>query len=143
LKQVNELETSKIEDSSKTINVVLKASNCKRQGKISYDSLNASISGAMIENISETPQYAKTYIDKLSVEQIIISLGTNDIAKCKNDTDRFNVSLTQAVKEIKTEFPMSDIAFCTVIPRKGKGQYIVKYYEITTSVNAFVKKIMC
>jgi hypothetical protein len=140
LKQVNELETSKIEDSSKTVNVVLRASNCKRQGYIAYDSLKASISGAMIENISETSEYAKAYIDKLSVEQIVISLGTNNRAKCKNDTDRFNVSLTQAVKEIKTEFPMSDIAFCT---KKGKGQYIVKYYEITTSVNAFFKKIMC
>jgi hypothetical protein len=73
LKQVNELETSKIEDSSKTVNVVLRASNCKRQGYIAYDSLKASISGEMIENISETSEYAKTYIDKLSVEQIVIS----------------------------------------------------------------------
>jgi hypothetical protein len=51
------------------------------------------------------------------------------------------VSLTQAVKEIKTEFPKSDIVFCTVIPRKGKGQHIVKYNEITNSVNALMKQI--
>lgn len=63
----------------------------------------------------------KHYVEHSSVEKVIIRQGTNDIAKYKGDTDLINVSLIQAVKEIKTEFPKSDIAFCTVISRKGQG----------------------
>ena len=99
LKQVNELETSKANDSNKKVNVVLGTSNCKRLGKISYDCLYASISGAKIENISETTEYAKTYVENSSVEKVIISLGTNDITKRKGDTDLINVSLTKQLKK--------------------------------------------
>ena len=93
LKQVNELETSKANDSNKTVNVVLGTSNCKRLGKISYDCLYASISGAKIESISET------YVEHSSVEKVIKSLGTIDITKCKGDTDLINVSLTKQLKK--------------------------------------------
>ena len=93
LKQVNELETSKANDSNKTVNVVLGTSNCKRLGKISYDCLYASISGAKIENISET------YVEHSSVEKVIKSVGTIDITKCKGDTDLINVSLPKQLKK--------------------------------------------
>jgi hypothetical protein len=99
LKEVNELKTSKAINSNKTVNVVLGTSNCKRLGKISYDCLYASISGAKIENISETTEYAKAYVENSSVKKLIINLGTIDITKCNCDTDLINVSLTKQLKK--------------------------------------------
>lgn len=54
LEQNDELEICKANDSNKTVNSVLGVSNCKTLGKIAYDCSNASIPGAMIENITET-----------------------------------------------------------------------------------------
>jgi hypothetical protein len=42
-------------DDNNSVNVLLGASNCKRLGKVSPNCINASISGATLDNIDETP----------------------------------------------------------------------------------------
>jgi hypothetical protein len=49
-------------DNNNSVNVLLGASNCKRLGKVSPNCINASISGATLENIDETIKLAKSKV---------------------------------------------------------------------------------
>jgi hypothetical protein len=55
------------------------------------------------------------------VNKVVLCLGTNDVSKCKDDSDQVNVLLTQAIAKVKSHFPDSLIGICGIFPRKGTG----------------------
>jgi hypothetical protein len=55
------------------------------------------------------------------VNKVVMCLGTNDVSKCKDDSDQVNVLLTQAIAKVKSHFPDSLIGICGIFPRKGTG----------------------
>ena len=79
----------------------------KRIGKVSRNCINASISGAVLENIDETIKLAKSKVFDKTVDKVVISLGTNDITKSKGDHDQVNINLTHAMHQEKCNVPNS------------------------------------
>ena len=67
--------------------------------------------------------------------------GTNDVSKCKDDSDQVNVLLTQAIAKVKSHFPDSLIGICGIFPRKGTGNNTNILNATTTSVNNFIRKL--
>ena len=67
--------------------------------------------------------------------------GTNDVSKCKDDSDQVNVLLTQAIAKVKSYFPDSLIGICGIFPRKGTGNNTNILNATTTSVNKFIRKL--
>ena len=128
-------------DDNNSVNVLLGASNCKRLGKVSPNCINASISGATLENIDETIKLAKSKVFDKTVDKVVISLGTNDITKSKGDHDQVNINLTHAIHQVKCNFPNSVVGICTILPRKGKGPNITKCNDTVLNVNIFLKKL--
>lgn len=68
-------------------------------------------------------------------------LGTNDVSKCKDDSDQVNVLLTQAIAKVKSHFPDSLVGICGIFPRKGTGSNTNILNATTTSVNKFIRKL--
>ena len=128
-------------DDNNSVNVLLGASNCKRLGKVSPNCINASISGATLENIDETIKLAKSKVFDKTVDKVVISLCTNDITKSKGDHDQVNINLTHAIHQVKCNFPNSVVGICTILPRKGKGPNITKCNDTVLNVNIFLKKL--
>ncbi|CAG2254725.1 CNBP [Mytilus edulis] len=135
------IEDTYVIPKSKTL--ILGASNGKRLGNFSPDVINASVSGASFENIDELLNHALSVMDDTdaSVEKVVICLGTNDITRNRSDPDEVNVNATSAVNCVKSRFPSAKIGLCTIIPRKGKGQSILKLNDTTQSVNNFLAKL--
>ena len=65
------------------------------------------------------------------VNKVVMCLGTNDVSKCKDDSDQVNVLLTQA--KVKSHFPDSLIGICGIFPRKGTGNNTNILNATTTS----------
>ncbi|VDI16307.1 Hypothetical predicted protein [Mytilus galloprovincialis] len=135
------IEDTYVIPKSKTL--ILGASNGKRLGDFSPDVINASVSGASFENIDELLNHALSVVDDTdaSIEKVVICLGTNDITRNRSYPDEVNVNATSAVNCVKSRFPNAKIGLCTIIPRKGKGQSILKLNETTQSVNNFLAKL--
>jgi hypothetical protein len=68
-------------------------------------------------------------------------LGSNDVSKCKDDSDQVNVLLTQAISKVKSYFPDYLIGICGILPRKGTGNNTNILNATTTSVNNFIRKL--
>ena len=68
-------------------------------------------------------------------------LGTNDVSKCKDDSDQVNVLLTQVIAKVKSRFPDSLIGICGIFPRKGTSNNTNILNATTTSVNNFIRKL--
>jgi hypothetical protein len=68
-------------------------------------------------------------------------LGTNDVSKCKDDSDQVNVLLTQAIAKVKSHFPDSLIGICGIFPRKRTGNNTNILNATITSVNNFIRKL--
>ena len=128
-------------DDKNSVNVLLGASNCKRLGKVSPNCINASISGATLENIDETIKLAKSKVFDKTVDKVVVSLGTNDITKAKGNHDQVNINLTHAIHQVKSNFLNSVVGICTILPRKGKGPNITKCNDTVLNVNIFLKKL--
>ena len=75
------------------------------------------------------------------VNKVVMCLGTNDVRKCKNDSDQVNVLLTQAIAKVKNPFPDSLIDICGIFPRKGTDNTTNILNTTTTSVNKFIGKL--
>ena len=73
---------------------------------------------------------------------MILCLGTNDVTRNKDDSDPINITATQAISKIKQTFPKSQIAVCSILPGKGRGQHLIKMNDTSNHVNGFLKK-MC
>ena len=126
-------------------NVLLGASNCIRLGTMNEPNLiNASISGTTLENVDQCLNLA---LENASVKQsqdhvkrVIVSLGTNDISKNKDDSDQVNIHAMQALSKVEQTFPCAKIGVCSILPRKGHSNYIMTVNDTATKVNRFLKK---
>jgi hypothetical protein len=52
------------------------------------------------------------------------------------------ITATQAISKIKQTFPKSQVAVCSIHPRKGRGQHLIKMNGTSNHVNGFLNK-MC
>jgi len=71
-----------------------------------------------------------------------LCLGTNDVTRNRDDSDQINITAKQAIYKIKQTFPKSQIAVCSILPRKGRGQHLIKMNDTSNHVNGFLKQ-MC
>ena len=124
-------------------NILLGASNCKRLGMFDKSLVNASISGATFEHIDECIRLAQSDTDENTdkVEHVVICLGTNDVSKHKEDSDEIILCATEAVTKVKSSFPNANIGICSILPRKGNSNSIMKSNETSVSVNNFLRKL--
>ena len=123
--------------------VILGASNAKRLGNFQENLVNASISGATLESVKHCIDQAMAKLDytACNVKKVVMCLGTNDVSKCKDDSDQINVLLTQAISQVKCAFPLSRVGVCSILPRKGKGQRNICLNQSSNCVNNFAKKL--
>ena len=68
-----------------------------------------------------------------------MQLGTNDVTRNRDDSDQINITATQAISKINQTFPESQIAVCGILPRKGRGQHLIKMNDTSNHVNCFLK----
>lgn len=137
--------TSCATDSAKDeLNILLGASNCNRLSSLDEENIvNASISGATLENVDECIQLAKCKTDNESttVGKVVLCLGTNDVGKNCDDVDEVVLNASQAISKIKTEYPEAHIGICNIIPRRGTGNHAVKLNTTSSSVNTYLQKL--
>jgi hypothetical protein len=48
----------------------------------------------------------------------------------RDDSDQINITATQAISKIKQTFPNSQIVVCSILPRKGRGQHLIKMKDV-------------
>jgi hypothetical protein len=118
------------------VNILLGASNGVRLGAFDDNFINASISGATLNNIDQCIDRAISKLENTNsmVNNVVMCLGTNDVSKCKDDSDQVNVLLTQAIAKVKSYFPDSLVCICGIFPRKGTGKNTNILNATTTSV---------
>lgn len=133
-----------IDEENKTtdVTVILGASNTKRLGKFSENVVNASVSGAGFASIGQCIELALTSLDRSvkNVKNVLVCLGTNDVTKNRDDCDQVNITFSHAISAVAKTFPDSRIGVTSVLPRKGRGQHIMKLNEISDKVNRYVRK---
>ena len=71
----------------------------------------------------------------------MLSLGTNDISKHKNDVEQVNVNFTMCIEAAKQKYPFAKIGICSILPRRGKCIHLQALNAAATSVNTFVWKL--
>ena len=102
------------------------------------------MSGATLDNVEQCISLATSKIKtpNTHIGKVILCLGTNDVTRNRDDNDQINITATQAISKIKQTFPKSQIAVCSILPRKGRGQHLIKMNDTSNHVNGFLKK-MC
>jgi Na+-transporting NADH:ubiquinone oxidoreductase subunit NqrE len=71
----------------------------------------------------------------------VLSLGTNDVAQYRNDTEQIIVNVTTCVENVKHKYPNASIGVCSILPGRGKGTHIQALNSVASSVNTFIKKL--
>lgn len=69
------------------------------------------------------------------MKRIIIHLGTNDVSKCKTDLAQATVDVSTAITETHKKCPEADIAFSSILPRRGKSAGTGILNSTSTTVN--------
>jgi hypothetical protein len=79
--------------------------------------------GATLNSIDQSIDRAFSKLENTNsmVNNVAMWLGTNDVSKCKDDSDQVNVLLTHAIAKVKSHFPDDLICICGIFPRKGTG----------------------
>ena len=93
--------------------------------------MNASISGATLENVDQCLNLAleNASMNQDVVKKVIVSLGTNDISKNKDDSDQVNIHAMKALSKVEQTFPSAKIGICSILPRKGHSNHITTVNE--------------
>jgi hypothetical protein len=119
--------------------ITFPASNAKRLGQFHQNTINASVSGATLDNVEQCISLSTSKIKtpNTHIGKVILCLGTNDVTRNRDDSDQINITATQAISKIKQTFPKSQISVCSILPRKGRGQHLSVY------VKSFVKMYVC
>jgi hypothetical protein len=91
-------KTSDITKSSgNNVNIILEASNAKRLGQFHQNTINASVSGATLDNVEQciTLATSKIKTPNTHIGKVILCLGTNDVTRNRDDSDQINITATQ------------------------------------------------
>ena len=125
------------------INFVLGDSNAVRIHVKDPGAKNFSITGqkaADIKNLLDIAE-AKSTADGKTVKRIVMHLGTNDVSKHKTDFAQVQLEVSTAINETHKKFPDAQIAFSSILPRKGKSTAIMAMNNSAKNVNDYIKKL--
>jgi hypothetical protein len=117
----NKLGDNKDTSTIRAVNILLGALNSVRLGAFDDNFINASISGATLNNIDQC-------IDRA-------------FSKCKDDSDQANLLLTQAIAMVNGHFPDSLIGICAIFPGKRNGNNTNILSATSFSVKTFICKL--
>ncbi|CAC5361394.1 unnamed protein product [Mytilus coruscus] len=99
------------EHTKDNVNLIIGASNAKRLGDFQQNVVNASISGASLDDIDMCIHLGRKKINPTvtHLNKIALYLGTNDITKNRDDSDHVNIMYTKAIVKVKETFPKTHI----------------------------------
>ncbi len=97
-------------------------------------------SGTTAGNVQKLLDKATGLVDPAKIENVMVHLGTNDAMKHKEDPETVKLNLTDCVAKIQWTFPGARVAIASVPPRKGRSANILKYNQMTDSVNTFLSR---
>jgi hypothetical protein len=101
--------------SSSSQTVILGASNCTRIIIDDPNIHNLSVSGTTLDNVQCLLNNSNNEVKADFVKKVILSVGTNDISKHKNDVEQVNVNFTMCIETAKQKYPFAKIGivvFC-------------------------------
>ena len=78
---------------------------------------------------------------KLTPDNIVIHLGTNDIIHGKDNSNRDTdiiLNVAEAMGSLEKEFPKSQIYMCSIPPRKGRSDQTHKHNQTARSINSLM-----
>ena len=75
--------------------------------------------------------------DFLTPDNVIIHLGTNDVALKKTSASDVMLSCSMAVKAVRRLLPGANIVLSSIPPRKGQGATQLAANEVAKSVNSY------
>ena len=74
-------------------------------------------------------------------KRIVMHLGTNDVSRCRTDSNQVTLEVSSAVNKIHTTFPEANIAFSSILQPKGKSPSIGNTTKSVNIVNQYMKKM--
>ena len=114
-KSLNPVFEMKSSPSSSSQTVILGASNCTRIIIDDPNIHNLSVSGTTLDNVQCLLNNSNNEVKADFVKKAILSVGTNDISKHKNDVEQVNVNFTMCIETAKQKYPFAKIGivvFC-------------------------------
>lgn len=123
------------------INFVLGDSNAVRLHVKDPDVRNISIQGQKAANVDTLLSIAEDKAHGKAVKRIVMHLGTNDVSKCRADSSQGILDISISISETHKKFPDAEIAFSSILPRRGKTAAIKTLNDTATVVNDYVKKL--
>ena len=124
-----------------SVYLVLGDSNSKKIHFKDSDVYNISVSGASAAGLSELIDKAKIKVGERKVKRVVMHLGTIDVSRNKNDSNQAILEISSAVGKVRKEFPDAEIAFSSVIPRRGKSEAVNNLNTNSKTVNEFMSKM--
>ena len=80
-------------------------------------------------------------VGKKTVKRVVMHLETIDVSRNKNDPNQVILEITAAVGKVHKEYPEAEIAFSSIIPRRGKSEAIKTLNTNSKTVNEFMIKM--
>lgn len=121
-------------------NIVLGDSNSLKIHFNDPDAYNISESGASAAEIDKLLEKAATKVQNKNVKRIVMHLGTNDVSKHKNDPNQVILETSTAIGKIHSRYPDAEIAFSSVLQRRGNSPLIKNLNQTCNNVNEFMMK---
>lgn len=121
--------------------LVFGASNCARVKQTDSSIKIISKSGATSEDIHDLIKMAhdEGVVDS-DVNDVIISLGTNDVTRNRNNPDTVNINLTEAMGKVQDSYPGARVTVSSILPRNITGQSGDQLNRTGKIVNSFMQK---
>ena len=130
-----------VDKTEKLKTLVLGASNMKSVNGNQHTMIIAE-SGNTLQNINGMLRKAETKSGgKLTPDNIVVHLGTNDIIHGKDNQNRDTdiiLNVAEAMGSLEKEFPKSQIYMCSIPPRKGRSDQTHKHNQTARSINSFM-----
>ena len=104
------------------------------------DVVNLSKSGQTAAEIDSLLEHAREKAGKKVVKRIVMHLGTN-VSRCRTDSNQVTLEVSSAVNKVHTTFPKANIAFSSILQRKGKPPSIGNMNKTGNIVNQYMKKM--
>lgn len=101
--------------SDEYINFVLGDSNALRLHIKDLDVVNLSKSGQTAPEIDSLLAHAREKAGKKVVKRIVMHLRTNDVSRCRTDSNQVTLEVSSAVNKVHTTFPKTNIAFSSIL----------------------------
>ena len=124
-----------------SVYLVLGDSNSRKLHFKDSDVYNIFFPGASAAGVDAMLKKAKGDVGKKTVKRVVMHLGTIDVSRNKNDPNQVILEITTAVGKVHKEYPEAEIAFSSIIPRRGKSEAIKTLNTNSKTVNEFMIKM--